>query len=57
MLGLPRLEAQLYPVAGDLHDRAGPGLDHRDGHVRAVFHEEARHPELASDQCVHSSLI
>src|SRR5262249_27521308 len=53
-LRLLRLEAELHAVAGDLYDRARPGLDHRDGHVRAVFHEDPGHAEFAADKCVHS---
>src|SRR5947199_5338938 len=54
---LGRAKAQLDLGPRQLHHGARARLDHRDGHVRSFLVEEPRHPELASDQSVHSTLI
>src|SRR5437870_9094599 len=58
-LELPRPEAELDPVPGDLHHGTGARLDHRYRHRRALRVEDARHPELPADQSGHpySTLI
>src|SRR6266581_6467505 len=54
--GLAGAEPELHLALAHLNDRARPGFDHRDGHVRPVLAEQARHAELSADQCVHDSL-
>src|SRR2546422_1955512 len=58
-LELPRPEAELDPVPGDLHHGTGARLDHRYRHRRALRVEDARHAELPADQSGHpySTLI
>src|SRR3989475_3083 len=55
-LRLPRAEAELDPVPGDLHHGTGARLDHRHRHRRAFRVEDARHAELPADQSGHSLL-
>src|SRR5439155_904095 len=55
-LRLPRAEAELDPVPGDLHHGTGARLDHRHRHRRALRVEDARHAELPADQSGHSLL-
>src|SRR2546423_10683740 len=46
-------KAELDLRARDLHHRARARLDHRDGHVRALGVEHARHAQLATNQSGH----
>src|SRR3989440_2993670 len=52
-LRLPDAEPELDPGAGDVHHRTRARFDHRDGHVRALGVEHARHAELATNQSGH----
>src|SRR5213076_649709 len=46
-------KAELDLRARDLHHRARARFDHRDGHVRALGVEHARHAQLATNQSSH----
>src|SRR5438067_2119842 len=46
-------KAELDLRARDLHHRARARFDHRDGHVRALGVEHARHAQLATNQSGH----
>jgi hypothetical protein len=48
-LRLPDAETELHPAGGHADDRAGAGLDHRHGDVRALGVEDPRHSQFASN--------
>src|SRR5207245_4701092 len=50
-------EAELDLGARDLHHRARTRFDDRDGHVRALGVEHARHAELTADESGHRATV